>query len=136
MTRFLPLLALVFLALSGAAQARDSVPVVNYENVQLVSASGKPVSADAATQAIRAAAAAKNWTVSSSDKALSATLVVRSKHTVTVNIILSGEKYSLLFKDAVNMNVTERDGQTLIHPFYNRWVIELKDAITKELARS
>lgn len=135
MTRFLPLLALVFIALTGTAQARGSVPVVNYENVQLASDSGKLVSADAAKQAIRTAAASKNWTVAPDGDALIATLVVRNKHTVTVSIVLRGDKYSLLFKDAVNMNVMERDGQTLIHPFYNRWVQDLNEAIRIELLK-
>jgi hypothetical protein len=135
MKRFLLLLALAFLALSGQVHARGTVPVVNYENVQLAGGSGKPLSVDAVKQAIRTAAAAKSWAVTPDGDALTATLVVRNKHTVVVGITVSGDKYSLQFKDAVNMNVTERDGLKLIHPFYNRWVQELNEAIRVELLK-
>lgn len=135
MTRFFALLVLALLTLSGQVFARGSVPIVNYDDVQIVNASGKPMQLDAVKKAINVAAASKGWVVVPDGEALSATLVVRSKHTVVVGIVVTADKYFLRFKDATNMNLTEHEGQKLIHPFYNKWVLELNEAIRMELLK-
>lgn len=134
------LLAAVFFAatiVATPAVARDSVPIVNYDNVAVATSSGKAASAEQVRQAITAAAAGKGWTVAEQgDGKLQATIVVRGKHTVVVDIAYAADKYALTYKDSINMNLIERDGQKLIHPFYNKWVQTLKEAIRLELLKA
>lgn len=122
---------------AAPAVARDSVPIVNYDNVAVATSSGKAPDAEQVRQAIAAAAAGKGWTVApAGDGKLQATIVVRGKHTVVVDIAYAADKYALTYKDSTNMNFIERDGQKLIHPFYNKWVQTLKEAIRLELLKA
>lgn len=136
--KFFKSAVLVFAAiLSLNASARDSVPIVNYDNVAVATNSGKAPNAEQVKQAIAAAAASKGWTVApAGDGKLQATIVVRGKHTVVVDIAYAADKYTLTYKDSINMNLIERDGQKLIHPFYNKWVQTLKEAIRLELLKA
>lgn len=118
------------------AMARTPVPIVNHENIPVVTSSAKALSADQVKQAIMLVAAAKNWSIGfQSDGKLQATLVVRNKHTIVVEIAYSPEKYSLTYKDSINMKHGQLDGHAVIHPYYNKWVQELKDGIRAELMK-
>ena len=122
---------------AAPAIARDSVPIVNYDNVAVATSSGKAPEAEQVRQVITATAAGKGWTVApAGDGKLQATIVVRGKHTVVVDIAYAADKYALTYKDSTNMNFIERDGQKLIHPFYNKWVQTLKEAIRLELLKA
>ena len=133
------------------AEARTPVPIINYENIAIATNSGKSIQVDQVKQAISMAATSKGWTVAySPDGSLLATLVVRNKHTVVVKIAYDVNKYSINYNDSNNMkygiiNVQQtmassntdqsHNGQGEIHPFYNKWVLELKDAIRIELLK-
>ena len=87
-------------------------------------------------EAILAGAAAKNWTVAQqADGNLQATLKVRGKHTVIVLITYTPVKYSLAYQDSIDMNYGQRNGEPVIHPFYNTWVGELKESIRAEMLK-
>jgi len=136
------------LGASPAYAQRTPVSIVNYPNIPVGTA--KPVQAEQVKKAIQDAALKKGWTLSNDtgDKML-ATLVVRSKHTVIVEIAYSADKYSIKYSDSVNMNYhkeghydsrlpSARNAATaaqgaVIHPAYNTWVQELKEAISGEL---
>lgn len=135
------LLVAVFLLASALAttpvSARTPVPVINHDNVVVATATGKTLAAEQVKQAILAAVGVKGWSaVQQADGKLLATLHVRGKHTVVVEITYAADKYSLIYKDSVNMKSGSRDGQTVIHPFYNKWVQELLDAIRLELLKA
>lgn len=133
------------------AEARTPVPIINYENIAIATNSGKSIQVDQVKQAISMAATSKGWRVAySPDGSLLATLVVRNKHTVVVKIAYDVNKYSINYNDSNNMkygiiNVQQtmassntdqsHNGQGEIHPFYNKWVLELKDAIRIELLK-
>ncbi len=133
------------------AEARTPVPIINYENIAIATNSGKSIQVDQVKQAISMAATSKGWTVAySPDGSLLATLVVRNKHTVVVKIAYDVNKYSINYNDSNNMkygiiNVQQtmassntdqsHNGQGEIHPYYNKWVLELKDAIRIELLK-
>jgi glucose/arabinose dehydrogenase len=120
--------------LATPAMARSSVPVVNYENVSVPSSSDKVPTAAEVKQAILAAAEAKGWSIAQQpDGKLLATLKVRNKHAIVVEISYAGDQYSLTYKESINMNYAERDGEQLIHPHYNKWTQELIDAIHIEM---
>lgn len=136
---------------SLSANARTPVPVINYENIAIATTSGKPLQIEQVKQAINAAATSKGWTVAyTADGSLLATLVVRNKHTIVVKVDYDANKYSINYNDSKNMkygiiNVqptiasTNKDqshnGQIEIHPFYNKWVLDFKNAIQAELIK-
>jgi hypothetical protein len=127
-------LLLASLLFTGAAYAqRATVPIIDHPNIPVATSKGGPVQAERVKQAITDAARAKNWTVAYEPSGrILATLVVRNKHTVTVEIEYSGEKYSIKYRDSVNM---KHEG-AMIHPFYNKWVGDLKDTIRVELLKA
>lgn len=128
------ILALAFAA--GPASARWPMPIVNYPDVPVVTSSGAVPSAARVKQAIQAGATAKNWTVAQqADGKLQATLKVRGKHTVIVQIAYTAEKYSLTYQDSIDMNYGQRNGEPVIHPFYNNWVADLKESIRSEMLK-
>ena len=131
------LLAAFFIAwalLATPAMARSSVPIVNHENVSVPSSSDKVPTAAEVRQAILAAAEAKGWVIAPQpDGKLLATLKVRNKHAIVVEISYAADQYSLTYKESINMNYAERDGEQLIHPNYNKWTQGLIDAIHTEM---
>jgi glyceraldehyde-3-phosphate dehydrogenase/erythrose-4-phosphate dehydrogenase len=123
--------------LSMNVAARTPVPIINYDNIAVVTTSGKTTSSEQVKQAIQAAAAAKNWSLLyQPDGHLQATLSVQNgKHIIVVDITYASDKYSLIYKNSTQMKYGTLDGQAVIHPFYNKWVHELKEAIRIELMK-
>lgn len=118
------------------AIAREPVPIINHDNIPVATNSGKVLQLDQVKQAIQTAAGAKAWTIAfQADGKLLATLNVRNKHTIVVEIAYAADKYSLQYRDSTNMKFGELNGSKVIHPFYNKWVLELKDAIRVELLK-
>ena len=122
---------------SYAAVARDLAPLVEHENVPVVTGSGKAASTEAVGVAISNAAASgrRVWVVkrSAPDRVL-ATYNVR-QHAIAVDIAYSAKTYSIHYVGSENMRASEVNGQKVIHPFYNNWVDELKRGINAELGK-
>ncbi len=135
MNRIVLLLAATLIAF--AALARDLAPVVNHENVPVVTGSGKPASMQAVGVAISNAAAngKRMWVVQrTAPEKLRATYNVRN-HAIAVDIDYSDKAYSIHYAASDNMRYSEVNGQKVIHPFYNNWVDELKRGINAELSK-
>ncbi len=93
----------VSFSLSAAAQ-RPTVPLVDFKDIPVAAATAKKLTIDQVEQAIRAAALYEHWeVVSLGAGVLQATYVKQDKHTVVVTIDYSAEKYSVYYKDSVNM---------------------------------
>ncbi len=60
-----------------------------------------------------------------------ATIVVRGKHTVVVDIPFSNSSYKINYVSSTEMDA---DGKGNIHPNYNKWVNNLARHINKNLA--
>ena len=120
-----------------SAAARDTVPLVNYESVAVVTGSGKPASAAAVGVAISNAAASgkRVWQVTrtAADR-LRATYEVR-RHAVSVEIKYDAKAYSIHYAASDNMKYGEENGVQLIDPYYNSWVDELKGGISAQLGK-
>ena len=114
------------------AIARAPVPIINYDNVPVATSSGKALQVEQIKQAIQTAAAAKAWSIAfQADGKLLATLNVRNKHIIVVEIEYSADKYSLKYKDSTNMKFgdpiepnpnaayapTVAPGTKVIHPY-------------------
>ncbi|HSU76828.1 MAG TPA: hypothetical protein VLI89_07140 [Burkholderiales bacterium] len=119
------------------ALARDLAPVVDYDNVAVVTGTGKPASAQAVGVAISNAAASgkRIWNLqrTAPDK-MRATYHVR-QHTIVVDIGYSAKAYSIRYAGSDNMKYSDANGKKTIHPFYNTWVDEFKSGISAELSK-
>lgn len=136
--KFIKFIFFVFAAiLSLNVAAREPIPIINYDNLVIATSSGKVLQPEQVKQAILAAAGTKNWTIAhQSDGKLLATLSVQGgKHVIVTEIAYASDKYSLNYKDSTNMKYGTRDGEAVIHPFYNKWVQQLKEAIRVELLK-
>jgi hypothetical protein len=147
------LFAFVLFAATLAATptiARTPVPIIDYDNISVATSSGKTLQLEQIKQAIQSAAGAKAWSIAfQPDGKVLATRNERNKHFIVVEIEYSADKYSLKYKDSTNMkfgdapqpdpsrvqNPTIAPGSKVIHPYYNKWVQELKDAIRVELLK-
>jgi hypothetical protein len=147
---FASLLVSALLAAPASAQ-RALEPVVDFPNQLVATASGKPLQADQVKQAIiDGAARAKEWTLTYEPNG---TVIARRawrEHAIVVAISYSATQYSLAYRDSTNMKYTvnapdpnaiaartayPKPTGPIIHPFYNRYVRDLKDAIAMELRK-
>jgi hypothetical protein len=130
----LVLALMLALGCSTAAAARPSVPIVDYYNQQIVGAAA-PASIDSVRQAIATAAASRKWTITGSGSGhMVATLVIRNKHTLVIDIRYTATVLDLRYRDSTNLNYVKFDnGVRLIHPAYNTEVKALLDAINAAL---
>jgi len=131
------LMVLASLTCLPAMAQRQPVPIVNYENVAISGPAGQALTASQVKQAIQSAAAANQWELADQGPGrLLATLHVRGKHTAMTEIAYSPDKISLVYKDSVNLKYSPGPGgKGVIHPFYNRWVGDLKEKIHSALAK-
>lgn len=151
-------LALMSLTLMShsPAMARASVPIVNHENIEIPASRSGPSDRQRVQQAIVTAGTKHNWSVRpAGDGEMEASLLVRGKHTVVVSVRYTATQFSLIYKSSINMNFDARDdqsttpltqnrwvtdlqrnGQPVIHPNYNKWVNDLKQAIQLELQKT
>lgn len=107
------------------AFARASVPIINHVDIAIASYSGKPLTLESVKKIIQIAGEQSQWQFAdgAEKNSLTGTLVVRNKHTISVNIHYSVDKYSITYRDSLNMNFkVDSLGQQLIHPKYNLWV--------------
>ncbi|WP_297670612.1 hypothetical protein [uncultured Desulfovibrio sp.] len=76
----------------------------------------------------------RGWRVAEpSANLIEATVVVRGKHTVVVDIPYTTAHYDIKYKSSVNMDYKTKDGTPCIHPNYNKWVGLLDEAIRKNI---
>jgi hypothetical protein len=127
---------LTFALVATPAVGRETVPIINFDNIAIATSSGSAPGSEQVKQAIMKAGGARGWSIAhQAEGKLLATLIVRNKHTIAVEIGYSAEKYSLMYANSSNMKYGQRDGQPVIHPYYNKWVQELKEAIRLELLK-
>ena len=132
-TALLCLLSMTFA--STAVAARSAVPIVEHENLAATTGGGQPASAEQIRRAFMAGGARRNWTFTEEGpNKLVGRLNVRT-HQISVDIPISDGKFSVLYKDSVNMKYGTEDGKKVIHPQYNNWVNNLLGDMRAELAR-
>ena len=127
---------------ASSAHGRGSVPIIEHRDLPVKTGSGAAVSAEQVGAAIAAALDTAKAEMNfpwkrepTGPNAVLATLQVRGKHTIKVEISWSADKYSALYKDSIDMNYKVKKDGPVIHPFYNKWVDELLASINAELAK-
>jgi hypothetical protein len=148
---------LITFALVAAPALAQRTPerIINYPDLPVATASGKPLQAEQVKQAIvDAAARARLWTLAYEPNGTILATRAWNDHVIVVAIAYSPTQYSLVYRDSTNMKY-KADGSSsitnstinsfrntyagpagaVIHPFYNRYVGELKNAIATELRK-
>jgi hypothetical protein len=137
MRKISALLAATLLSVSLQTMAREIVPIVNLTDLPVASASGKPPTADQVKQAIQTAAVERQWILTevSPGRLLATKQWNNAKHTIMTDVGYTADKFSLTYKDSVNMNYGQRNGAPAIHPHYNRFTREFGESIRLALSR-
>jgi hypothetical protein len=118
------------------AYGRTPVPVVNFPDQVVGTASGAKPTAAQVRDAIVKAGASKDWALAmQSEDQFLATRVIKGKHTIVTTISFTAEKYSVTYYSSENMKFQMRDGVPYIHPKYNVWARELVEAIRLEISK-
>lgn len=127
--------AFLVFALSSPAYARAPEQLINYPAIPVAASSGKALNADQVCQIVREVAEQKSWRVEVQPEGkLVATLSWKSdKHAIVIEVSCAAASYSVAYKDSINMNFATRDGQMVIHPYYNRFVKEVNDSVRVRL---
>lgn len=129
-------LVFAFALISSNAFAGRTAPLTNIENMPVVTGSDKAPSADQVRQAIVYAVNSAKWTATpAQDGKMIASIEVRNKHTLTVEIAYNATSYSIRYKDSINLNHGFEEDVEVIHPNANKWMVNLKEAIRNELIR-
>jgi hypothetical protein len=136
-SRFLPFLAALAIALVAApAAARSPVPIVEFKDQAIPQKDGKAPTDAQVRAAVERAARSLNWTLApAGEDKLLATLVVRNKHTIAVNLTWTPDKLSATYASSVNMKYEMTSKGPVIHPFYNDWVRTFVEAIQMEILK-
>ncbi len=129
-------IAAILASATPAYGARPPVPVQDFPDQAVGTASGKKPTLEQVAQAITAAATSKQWAVAKqADGSLLATRVVKGKHTIVATVSFTPERYSVLYHSSDNMNYQVLNGVPSIHPNYNVWARELVEAIRVEVSK-
>jgi hypothetical protein len=132
-TFFLPILLALF---ATPAFARSPVPIIDFKDQAILTTGGRVMTEGLVRDAVIRAATSLGWALApDGDRKFVGTLVVRSKHTVVVEVSYSPDRYSVVYKSSIDMKYDIKDGVPVIHPFYNDWAKKLVDAIRVECVK-
>lgn len=129
------LIAIVFLLCTASlAQAGRNEALVNYDNVQLVSASGKALSVEETKAILLKVTGRLRWDVRDmgNNQLAASQALVNGKHMMIVMIGYGANTYSVTYRDSYELNYANEGGQAYIHPAYNKAVRLLTDMIRVE----
>lgn len=113
--RLLTLVTLTFMAITAHAAAMLDFLDNDYNS---------DLSNDQMQKLIKQAGAQRGWKIDTiNETMLLATIIVRNKHTVAVNIELEGDNYDVTYNSSENMRYNEN--KKTIHRKYNGWVRNL-----------
>ncbi|MDR2489116.1 MAG: hypothetical protein LBD42_06460 [Desulfovibrio sp.] len=140
MMRTIFLFVLLFVAAfsSGACRKKGVSPVSPVGSAASVDKARKFTGEDMRAAILRACMD-KGWSPAEPTPGLiEASLEVRGKHAVVVDIPYTNQQYQIKYKRSVNMkeHELESDGSVLIHPNYNKWVGALDKAVKANIART
>ncbi|MEY4564925.1 MAG: hypothetical protein RLZZ618_4202 [Pseudomonadota bacterium] len=100
------ILLIALTGFSGAAQAqRTGMPVVDFRDIPVSLSSSKTLTSEQVRQAFVAAAGAGRWEVATlANGNLQLTTLKNGKHTLVVDVVLSADKYAVLYSRSEDLN--------------------------------
>ncbi len=125
--KFIVSVAIFSLFITGCARTNS---IQTFDNSRYFQ---KRVSTNKIARAIRDGAQRKGWDIRKIRNGLMvATILVRNKYFVAVNINYNAYGYKISYKNSRNMKYNPADNS--IHPSYNKWVRLLQENINYELS--
>lgn len=106
-------------------------PIQNYASVPAVRYDGTSLSQERVAQAIIRGGASKGWVVQPKAPGRMLAILNLRSHQAVVEITYTDRDYSITYQSSINLDV---DGDR-INKNYNRWLENLRQAITSELQR-
>lgn len=148
--RLLSFVLLITLTLFGCRSVNgpDPVAMVKYDNVPIVTGSGKPLALGEVRKIIADSATEAGWKLAEGKTGpVVASYAYKDKHFTTVRIDYTQQNFTIVYESSKNLKYrlsTQQDsyepvqmgaaprypsGTPLIHGIYNKWVKELRDKI-------
>lgn len=113
---------------------RRQAYAINYEHIGVPL--GKVYTSNDLKKAIIAAAEEQGWKLTTTGgNSITASLLVRNKHTSIVDISWKASEYSIKYKNSVNLRAELCNNKVIIHKNYNVWVGNLKKAIDLNISQ-
>jgi hypothetical protein len=125
------LLCLALVAASPAFAARGSVPMQEFIDLP-INASGKP-SNEQIRKAIIQGAASYNFVASAPSGNKVKLTYSKREHALVVEVVFTPKSYSINYVDSVNLGYSMEGGKPVIHPTANRWLLNLRQRIDRQL---
>lgn len=117
------------------APALAAVDLIEWNNVTALTGSGKPATAEEIKRAFMVGGARRGWNcVDEGPDKMVCTVVVRT-HTLVMNLAYEPGKYSLTYKDSINLDFKDEAGKKTIHRAYVNWNTNLMNDARAELMR-
>jgi hypothetical protein len=115
--------------------ALAAADLIEWNNVTAVTGSGKPATAEEIKRAFMVGGARRGWifTDAGPDKMI-LKLDVRT-HTLMMELTYEPGKYSLKYKDSINLEYKDEAGKRTIHRNYINWNTNLMNDARAELMR-
>lgn len=127
--KFLFFISVLVITISATNPSHARRAIFNVIEAPLVSANGKPISAEQAKNIFKKAAIARGWRVrDGEDNSLIAELYIR-KHWAQIRFTNTEKTYNITYLNSQNLNY--RDGK--IHRNYNNWIIKLDRTFQKTM---
>jgi len=128
------MMALAIAAFAPGAAAAD-VEVTSWNNVSAMTGSGKPATAAEIKRAFMVGGTRRGWTFADAEPGkMVCTIVVRT-HTLVMDLAYEDGKYSLNYKNSINLDYKDTDGKKTIHRSYVNWNTYLMKDARAELMR-
>lgn len=122
-------------ACAWPAATLAAADLIEWQNVNAVTGSGKPATAEEIKRAFMVGGARRGWNcVDETPDKMVCTVVVRT-HTLAMNLAYEPGKYSLTYKDSVNLDYKDDAGKKTIHRAYLSWNTNLMNDARAELLR-
>jgi hypothetical protein len=129
------LVAALFFAMALPGVAAAAADLVDWQNVSAVTGSGKPATAEEIKRAFMVGGARRGWNcVDNGPDKMVCTVVVRT-HTLVMDLGYEPGKYSLKYKDSINLDYKDEAGKKTIHRAYISWNTNLMNDVRAELLR-
>jgi len=128
--------ALFCLALFAAALpagAARTAALVNYDDLPIQSSDGKALSGDQIRKAIIQGGATRQWAATVKPGNIVQLTYNRGKYTAVVEVKYTAKAYSIHYVDSTDLNYSMEGGKQVIHPNYNGWIQNLRQAIDVQL---
>ena len=125
-------LALISALCIGASAAQAGcwrcAPIQDIKDAVILSAAGKPLTADQVRDSIVRAGAALGWKIRETAPGLLAGTLVLREHTAQVEIPYSTTSFSILYRSSTNLN----EGGGEIHKNYHGWIQNLAKGVNAQ----